>query len=166
MRGDEVMAMLKRFLKQYEDLVWYAQQDKTDLSHPDRARIEKIRKEYPLASFAVSGSASEWNHGFNCGCLAEARRVLALLDEPGAATNEQAVAVSRLSDQLGTYIGTEAVGVEAPKKAPRAIPQEDWETLPPATRERIARDCGYRERKWLSDGLSKDKGESSCLEMK
>jgi hypothetical protein len=140
--------MLERFIKQYEDLVWYAQHDKTDLNHPDRERIETIRRDDPFAYFALEGSAAAWNHGFHCGCLTEARRIVDLLSTLPSVHHEEALSVARWSDPLGAWIGPEEVGVKVPTESPIGYPQESWDTLPDEAKAWISRECSYKQIRW------------------
>ena len=76
---DKLMKRVQEFENQYFDLVWYARQDKTDLNHPGRKPIERIRIEYQDQVAALCGVSSDWHHGFNSGCLAAVRLILGLL---------------------------------------------------------------------------------------
>lgn len=79
MIASRLKTKLKQFTDKYCDLVWYARQDKTDLKHPGRKNITRIRKQFPRQVAALCGPSSDWHHGFNSGCLATVRLILSLL---------------------------------------------------------------------------------------
>lgn len=77
MKKTDVMIELRAREKMYFDLVWFAR------SRPDEAvgaaGRKRVSKAYPAQVARLRGEHSDWEHGFNSGCLAAFRLVMGLL---------------------------------------------------------------------------------------
>ena len=87
MRKRALTKRLQEFHDKYWDLVWYARQDKTDMQHPGRKDIERVREQYPNEVALLSGTSGDWQHGFHSGCLATAALIQGLMGSKGAAAD-------------------------------------------------------------------------------
>jgi hypothetical protein len=147
MQKRKMRVTLSRFLKQYEDLVWYAQQEKTDVANPERSRIERIRREHPYQAVVLAGPSGQWFHGFCCGCLISVRRILDLL----AADNEQHSDLNyrgdarRASKTFGTVTGTDEPLFEV---KPKTISPKAWSTTPPEVKALVMEVMSLKENSW------------------
>jgi hypothetical protein len=69
---DEIRQMENMFC----DLVWYARSNPSEMvGAAGRKRVEEL---YPKQIAALTADGSNWEHGFNSGCLAAFRLVLGL----------------------------------------------------------------------------------------
>ena len=90
MKKSTLKKQLELLGSKYFDLVWSARQDKTDLNHPGRVRIEAIRKKYASDVASLCGPSGDWHHGFNNGCLATVRLIRGLLGTAEIARHAEA----------------------------------------------------------------------------
>ena len=83
---------LETMCDKYEELVWYARKpsidrvDETYNNLPQEVRdivkqcIRETEKKYPQEVYELNTCRSNWEHGFNSGCLASFRLILDALD--------------------------------------------------------------------------------------
>jgi hypothetical protein len=78
MKKSDVLIELMAYEKKYCDLVWLARKRPDD---PPRTlkQCRVIRKKHPQEVARLSGEHSDWEHGFNSGCLAAFRYAIGLL---------------------------------------------------------------------------------------
>lgn len=78
MKKSDVIDKLVAMERKYFDLVWLARSrpEDGDLAAAKRAAI---CKQYPKEVADLSGEHSDWEHGFNSGCLAALRYAYGLL---------------------------------------------------------------------------------------
>ena len=81
MNVDDVRKELETLEKKYWDLVWYARTSPSCLhdDHISMPGVVRIRMNMPDECNKLAGDQSEWQHGFNSGCLAAFRLALGLM---------------------------------------------------------------------------------------
>jgi hypothetical protein len=79
-KGAAFVLELDAWEKKYFDLVWYARTSPDDpVSQPGRRRVEAA---WSADLEELRSDDSNWQHGFNSGCLAAFRLVQGLLGSP------------------------------------------------------------------------------------
>jgi len=105
----ECVALLAKMENKYRNLVWFV---RNQLREDDRtaqiavdpfdcaARSKQIASEYPDECGRLDGydRTRDWEHGFNCGCLAAFRLAFGLTGDK----DEQCCAISQFPNK-GTY---------------------------------------------------------------
>ena len=76
-KKSDILNELESWEKKYFDLVWYARTTQDEpASQPGRRRVEAA---WPADLEELRSDDSNWQHGFNSGCLAAFRLALGLL---------------------------------------------------------------------------------------
>ena len=84
MKRSEVEGRLKELQDKYFDLVWFARHRPTETVGAEAAKL--IQKRWAGECDNLLADTSNWQHGFNSGCLAAFRLALGLM---GNATDVQ-----------------------------------------------------------------------------
>jgi len=81
MKIEDARQHLTELEKKYFDLVWYARTNPNCLKDDNISMpgLVRIRMSMPEECRKLQGERSDWQHGFNSGCLAAFRLALGLL---------------------------------------------------------------------------------------
>ena len=74
----DVKPKLKELEQKYFDLVWFARSRPENKNIPGvKAKLDKVKADYPKEVEGIKGPNGDWQHGFNSGLLACTRLVSA-----------------------------------------------------------------------------------------